>query len=420
LDNTPPTGHRISEFHKWELEKRLDLAPPFQRKPVWSLVNKSYLIDTIIKGLPIPEVYIQVKTDRDGNTKYIVVDGQQRIRAITEYVNGEYPIREEDSTEYGGKYFAELPDGIKTEFWDYSLVSRELKTSKEADVRDIFRRLNKNAVPLNRQELRHAQYGGKFLAVVNAITDDEYWIDNKIVNAAEVRRMNDASFVSEILMALAHGSPDERDEDEIDEFYKANDEKFAKETEVKQKFTRSRSKIDEILGEELRSTRWHYKSEFYSLVLVVSELLDTYHFPPENYGKMKARLTHFSGEVDSYIDNKDSLAKLKFTMPYVQDFAVNTMAQTTHKKQRTERQMVIRKLLIPLLTPKDVKRGFTDEEKRIIWDQSDKICAICKKKVSSFDDYEPDHRDPHSKGGPTIISNGQVTHRTCNRAKKDS
>ena len=93
--------------------------------------------------------------------------------------------------------------------------------------------------------------------------------------------------------------------------------------------------------------------------------------------------------------------------------------ETTHKKQRTERHVVIRKLLIPYLVPKDDKRLFNEEEKRIIWDTSkDKTCAICRRKVSDFEEYEPDHIKPHSKGGLTVIPNGQITHKTCNRAKK--
>ena len=56
MDDAPPTQHRITEFHRWETEGMLEIAPPFQRKPVWSIKNKSYLIDTILKRLPIPEL----------------------------------------------------------------------------------------------------------------------------------------------------------------------------------------------------------------------------------------------------------------------------------------------------------------------------------------------------------------------------
>ena len=105
MPNLPPTTHRISEFHKWNMEKSLELHPPFQRKPVWSSSNKSYLIDTILHDLPVPEIYIQVKTDKEGNTKYIVVDGQQRIRSILEFIDGEYNILEEESQDFGDRIF---------------------------------------------------------------------------------------------------------------------------------------------------------------------------------------------------------------------------------------------------------------------------------------------------------------------------
>ena len=105
MDNAPPTTHRITEFHKWKKEGSLIINPPFQRKPVWSQKNRSYLIDTILSGLPVPEVYIQIKTDKDGNTKQIVVDGQQRIRSILDFIEGEYEILEEESLEFGGKEF---------------------------------------------------------------------------------------------------------------------------------------------------------------------------------------------------------------------------------------------------------------------------------------------------------------------------
>ncbi len=64
MDNEPPTAHRITEFVRWQTEGRLEIAPPFQRKPVWNTSNKSYLIDTIINHFPIPEIYLQVKTDK--------------------------------------------------------------------------------------------------------------------------------------------------------------------------------------------------------------------------------------------------------------------------------------------------------------------------------------------------------------------
>lgn len=79
--------------------------------------------------MPVPEIYIQVKTDEEGNTKYIIVDGQQRTRSILEFIEGEYALLEEECPDYSGKEFKDLPNGVKRDFWDYAIVTRELKAS---------------------------------------------------------------------------------------------------------------------------------------------------------------------------------------------------------------------------------------------------------------------------------------------------
>jgi 5-methylcytosine-specific restriction endonuclease McrA len=417
MDNAPPTTQRISEIHRWDVDGRLELAPPFQRKPVWSPKSKSYLIDTILNGLPVPEIYLQIRTDKEGNTKYVVVDGQQRIRAILEFLNKEFAVSKEDNKEYGGKEFDQLPDGVKTDFWNYGLVVRELKNVRDKDIREIFQRLNKNVMPLNEQELRHAAYAGKFHNLVYSLVEDEYWRDTKIVNSGEIRRMGDAAFVSELLKALISGL-DARNDEVMDRFYQQYDEVFEQEDEVKQKFQRTRNKIDEIFGDDLVSSRWHYKAEYYSLFFALSHLLDEYHLAPEKYAEVKSLLLQFSKEVDSAILAKEDMANMHFQTPYVIDFATKVIAQTTHKKQRTERDAVIRKLIIPFLTIKDSRRLFNEEEKRAIWDSSkSKKCAICGKVVSRFEEYEPHHSVPHAKGGRTEIGNAQVTHSRCNKSK---
>ena len=67
--HSPPTAHRITQFFQWYKEGALELAPPFQRKPVWSEKTKSYLIDSILNEYPVPELYIQVKTYPTGKSR---------------------------------------------------------------------------------------------------------------------------------------------------------------------------------------------------------------------------------------------------------------------------------------------------------------------------------------------------------------
>lgn len=74
---TSPETYPIADFLKWDREKELILNPSFQRGSVWKESAKSYLIDTILRGMPIPKILFRTKIDR--RTKQIVrevVDGQ--------------------------------------------------------------------------------------------------------------------------------------------------------------------------------------------------------------------------------------------------------------------------------------------------------------------------------------------------------
>src|SRR5258708_5257095 len=83
------TQYRVSDFLVWQKDGALKLNPNFQRRPVWKKGAKSYLIDTILRGLPVPIIFLRdlpsdlktFKPQRD------VVDGQQRIRTILSYID---------------------------------------------------------------------------------------------------------------------------------------------------------------------------------------------------------------------------------------------------------------------------------------------------------------------------------------------
>jgi hypothetical protein len=415
MSNAPPTSHRISEFFKWHKENVLVLAPPFQRKPVWSDKNKSFLIDTVLRGFPVPEIFIQVKTDKDGNTRYIVVDGQQRIRSILEFIDGEYSLLEEECQEYGGKEFKDLSNGTRRDFWDYALVTRELKTQSESEVKSVFLRLNKNVVPLNNQELRNAMYGGHFISMVNSIAEeDDFWAENKVVSPSQIKRMLDAEFISELFIAMMHGIQKKETKD-IDGFYLKYDQAFPDKLDWKKKFDATENKISEIFNGELVRCRWHHQPDFYSLSIAVYDLSQTYYFPEERYEEIRKRLLDFVSEVDKYIRLSTSKSDDELVAEYIE----NVERATADKETRQKRYEIIRTILIPFLVAKDARRDFNEEERRIAWALSkDKKCVLCRKTVD-WPDYQLDHKQPHSKGGKTELRNSQITHKSCNINKSN-
>ena len=86
------TRRSVAFFKKAHDENRLEMKPPFQRNPVWTEVQKAFLIDTILYGYPIPELYVQELVNQDGVENYVIVDGQQRIRACLEFIEGAFSL----------------------------------------------------------------------------------------------------------------------------------------------------------------------------------------------------------------------------------------------------------------------------------------------------------------------------------------
>ncbi len=97
----------------------------YQRKYIWQQKDQIALIETILLGFPIPEIYLWANdTDPNtGDTKYSIVDGQQRLTTIQRYLNDEFKLNKASidkvDADYVGKYFSDLSPENKREFWRY-------------------------------------------------------------------------------------------------------------------------------------------------------------------------------------------------------------------------------------------------------------------------------------------------------------
>lgn len=213
----------------------------FQRNYVWLEKHQISLIETILLGYAIPEIYLWV-VDTDpltGETKYSIVDGQQRIGAVFNYIDGKFRLRRaylsDKNADYVGKTFKDLSDDQKRLIWSYSFTIRRLPQEVSRDeIVKMFLRLNSTDKSLNPQELRNAEFNGEFLNNAQRIADLDFWKRNKIFSADNIRRMKDIEFISSLLIFLRNGIESETTQKTINKMYDLfNEEYTEKETDYK-------------------------------------------------------------------------------------------------------------------------------------------------------------------------------------------
>jgi hypothetical protein len=308
--NYDSSTQTVSWFHDRYREGSLTISPRYQRKPVWAARQKCYLIESVLLGLPVPEIFVQQKTTPGGETTFAIVDGQQRIRTVLQFIGSEIDSGEQQynkfkldkldpTSPWRDLGFADLSDDQKKAFFGYRFVVRYLNTDRDDEVRDMFRRLNKFLTPLKPQELRNATYAGPFVQLVRALADNEYWAENRIVTASSIRRMGDIEFVSELLIGVIHG-PQGGSPTIIDGYYKQYEdyeEEFPSQRRAERLFGATLGTVQSVLP-EIKQTRWGNKTDFYTLFVVIAKLLKTSELPVSKSAQVRKSLIAFAVKVD--------------------------------------------------------------------------------------------------------------------------
>lgn len=202
--------YQVADFIEWHTQKRLRLNPHFQRRRVWTLDGKSYLIDTLLRGLPMPKVYMRTVVDVVSQSSIRdIVDGQQRIAAILDFANGELRLNKR-AGEYAGLRYEDLDQERKQEFLSYAIGVEQLINATDDDVLQVFARLNSYTVPLNKAELRHAKYQGDFKWKVREVATGlaEFWRRYGILSTRDRLRMLDDQLTAEMFGVVIEGVRD--------------------------------------------------------------------------------------------------------------------------------------------------------------------------------------------------------------------
>jgi uncharacterized protein DUF262 len=306
---TPPKPNTlaVSWFFGEYQKDTLILHPKYQRNPIWSIGQKCFLIDSLISGCPIPQVYINIKTEGSGRskkTKYEVVDGQQRLRSILEFISDEwtlvataaraYPVSEEYKPHIG-KTYSELPERLQSAIWDYPIAVQEIRGWDDTEVRAMFRRLNYVNERLNRQELRHSQYFGEFNEAVENLARETFWDEVQLFTRRDSERMKDVEFVSELFIIVIEGIQDQQAT--LDRFYADYDVVFPRKSRYISTFHQVVESLKTI-EDVIRTTRLKKKGDFYALFAAAADMNKNQN-SPVSLAKAKKPLTELSKDLEA-------------------------------------------------------------------------------------------------------------------------
>lgn len=193
----------ISQINKGNIE----LDPTFQRRDAWTEKRKSAFIESLILGLPIPQIVLAER--RDSRGQYIVIDGKQRLLSLRQFVS---PRDDQIFEQYALSGLSVRADMNTVDYDELSTSGRfvrefngfENQTIRTIVIKNwqdervlyqIFLRLNTGSVPLSPQELRQALHPGPFVAYVDRTSAESPALRYILGNTKPDFRMRDAEIL---------------------------------------------------------------------------------------------------------------------------------------------------------------------------------------------------------------------------------
>ena len=330
--------------------QKITIDNSFQRNYVWLPKHQIKLIETILIGFPIPEIYLwHTKTDhKNGDMWFSIIDGQQRIGAIVDYINGDYELetkyleKENINTGFAGKKFDILPPQFKNAIWKYKLSIRLVADSVSRDrIVEMFLRLNSTNMTLNPQELRNAKFDGEFIELCAELAENEFWEENKLFSIADIRRMQDIQFISTILMFLRHGISEDTNQENINKTYDLFNEAYQERESDKDIFEQLISLVKKVINDDKAVSKFlKKKTHLYTLFLVAYKYLQTKGDIP------KTAIENYKKFVDNYNDEEAIISN------YSQDLATKILEYkrlsstgTQGKSNRISRNNIIEEVM---------------------------------------------------------------------------
>lgn len=289
-----PSGISIQEIYRRYRENQILVNRKYQRKLVWTKGEKENLIDSIIKGYPIPLILFAEFTDNDGKVYYEILDGLQRLNAIVGFIENEFSwdmkyfdinqLARAKQAEKEGLFVGYhdnnvLENEICASFLDYQLAVTSFKEEDEKQIFEIFGRINSGGRQLSNQERRQAGIISDFANIVRVLSaeirgdstnesillanmpeisigssrDNEryglkaeniFWVKQGILAVQDLRNGDDEEVVADIVISVLLGEPFARSKEKLDRAYDITTELYEKISIALMRYTTEKLKSD--------------------------------------------------------------------------------------------------------------------------------------------------------------------------------
>jgi len=409
----PYNTYTIYELETLFNAGKLDFNTEYQRSAVWKLPRKKKLIDSIIKGYSIGMIFL-----RENDGRFEVLDGQQRLRSLFEFMGlfGKDKIFLTDpnmTPEFGDKTYEDIKNDPKLypHFISFKIPYALVRDVDDETTADIFLRLQEG-IPLNTAEKLNAMKG-KMRELIFQLSK------HSLLRKTD---LDDSRFSLRLLCAQiailerkakleSFQFPDIKFNNlrEMYEKYKSKDPPKWLGWRIKSIF----NLLEKILEEEAKIIS--RRGDFIPIYLLVSYIKDKFVIKGSEE-KIKNFILRFMVEVDNINLQKDSFSRKE--KPYREYKIFRSAGALSSRSFEKRFEIILTKFLefVPELIPKAEVRFFNRGQKLAIYYRDKGKCKICGKKIS-FDEAEPDHVIPYDKGGPTNLTNAQLTCIKCNRSK---
>lgn len=259
----------IQSAYTWYRDDQLYVNRRYQRKLVWTLEEKQKLIESILKKYPVPAILIAERDNSPGT--YEIIDGLQRLQAIMAFIETAFPTP--DDKYFDLQYFptakgyadeglfvptetqAYLSSREVSTILDYNLALSVMRNATEAEVNDVFNRVNTYGRRLSDQERRQSGVQNDFSNMVREIActlrgdesaeilplklmpsisidlpmmkhgyevqaNEVFWVNQGILRSTDLRDSMDEQCIADIAACIVGGQIIERSKDTLDEIYK--------------------------------------------------------------------------------------------------------------------------------------------------------------------------------------------------------